>query len=128
MTPRGFVRVAVEYSCPHDQFEAVGWPETFLVVYQQGGSGIPVYDQTFQGSIVCNGDTQTLVRRFPPPLGETWNPKFRTHVELRLTVRSSDPSPRTLRVLRADTFTLHGLNEATRRVDIHVERVRLIDN
>jgi hypothetical protein len=128
MTSKGFVRVVVEYSCPRGQnFEAVGWPETFLVVHQQGGSGIPVYDQTFQGSIVCNGDIQTLVRGFPPPTGETWNPKLRTHVELRLTVRSSEP-PQTLRVSKSDTFTLHALNEATRRVDIHVKRARVIDN
>jgi hypothetical protein len=127
LTSTGSVRVVAEYSCPRG-FEPVDWPESFFVVYQQGGSGIPVYDQTLRGSIVCNGETQTLVRRFRPPPGETWNPKLRTHVELRLTVRSSDPNPQTLRVFRADTFTLHGLNEATRRVDIHVERVRLIDN
>jgi hypothetical protein len=129
LTSNGSVRVAVEYSCPDGQnFEAVAWPESFLVVYQQGGSGIPVYDQTFQGSIVCNGDTQTLVRRFPPPPGEKWDPRLRTHVELRLTVRSADQSPQTLRVFRADTFSLHGVEEATRRVDIHVTRARLIDD
>ncbi len=122
LTPNGSIRVALEYSCP-EGYQEPG--ESWFYVMQQVGAGEGQFDQTFGDSIVCDGNTQTVVRKFPPLEGRPWDPTLFTVVEMNLVVRVNDDPVSTLQGMEVDTFRLHGLEEATRPGDIHINRVRM---
>ena len=46
---------------------------------------------------------------------------------MNLVVRANSDPERALQATEVDTFSLHGLEEATRRGDIHINRVRMND-
>ena len=126
LTRNGSIQVVLEYGCPGGQGYQGVPGESWFYVYQQGARDAS-YDSSFGETIVCEGNMQTIVRRFPPLEGEPWDPKLLPIVEMNLVVRASSDPERTLQAMEIDTFSLHGLEEATRRGDIHINRVRMND-
>lgn len=122
LTPNGSIRVVLEYRCLQG-YQGVAGESWFYV--EQG----PVdYAQvpSFAETIVCDGSTQTLVRRFRL-LGQPWDPKATVRVEMRLFARATSDPERPIHAVESDTYSLHGLDEATRPGDIHITRVRVND-
>ena len=124
LTHSGSVRVELEYLCPEGYHEA---GESWFYVTQQVGPGEGRFDETFRAAIVCDGTTQTLIRKFPPLEGQPWDSKYLPIIEMNLVVRADADPDRTLQAIEIDTFSLHGLDEATLRGDIHITRVRMND-
>ena len=123
LTPNGGIRVVLEYRCPQGYQGVAG--ESWFYVEQMDYSDVP----SFEEMIICDGNTQTLVRRFPPEglQGQPWDPKRTVRVEMRLFVRATSDPERPLHAIESDTYSLHGLEEATRPGDIHITRVRMND-
>ena len=120
LTPNGSIRVVLKYRCPQG-YQGVA-SESWFYVEQVDYSD----DLSFGEKILCDGNTQTLVRRFPPE-GQPWDSKLPLRVDMNLFLRATFAPERTLQAIEIDTYSPHGLEEATRPGDIHINRVRMND-
>ena len=127
LTPNGLVRVSIQYRYP-DGYQGLPTESSFYVSNQlDGGHG--TFDQTFGEAIVCDGNTQTLVRSFPPEEraeGQVWAWERHLVVYLRLTVSSFAPEQHTISAEQENTFAMNGQAKASRPSDIRITQARKI--
>ena len=126
LTPNGLVRVSIQYRCP-DGYQGVP-TESFFYVSNQLDGGHGTFDQTFGEAIVCDGDTQTLVRSFAHEEveGQAWPWERHLNASVLLTVSRPDPEPRTLYAEQENTFSMHGQAKASRPAEMRIMRARKI--